>query len=265
MNAKKTFKTTALLSAAVLAGISLAGSAGAATLNSVLDPNLSGTEKYDGWAGLIGVNYPGYGGFFTSGNPWPGPIASNQPGSSGDVAANKAQFNKVSGEGYLGGEVVYMGGPSGIGGVYSVTETNEIDNLANVVFQVQIQTSGGNSFQPGGAPTLTYNGGTAVPAGAAKGGYVWAQAPNGTFTPPGGEAQPLMTDVWAFQWDLSGIAGDIADFKIQFTGVAHAGIHAIRLDQSTVYATVVPEPATLGLVGLAVAGLACGRRRRSPR
>ncbi|HSI34315.1 MAG TPA: PEP-CTERM sorting domain-containing protein [Tepidisphaeraceae bacterium] len=262
MNGVTRNRVRGFLAGAVVTGaLATTGSAGAATLNSVLDPNLSGTKKYDGWAGLIGTSYPGYGGFFNSTNPWPAPIASNQAGSSGDVAGNKAQFNKVSGEGYLGGEVVYMGGPSGIGGVYSVTETHEIDNLKNVVFQVQIQTADGESFQPGGAPTLTYNGGTAVPAGAAKGGYVWAQAANGTFTPPGGEEGPLLTDVWAFQWELSGIAGDITDFKIQFAGIAHAGIHSMRLDQSTVYATVVPEPATLGVIGLAIAGLVCGRRR----
>ena len=74
---------------------------------------------------------------------------------------------------------------------------------------------------------------------------------------------------YLLQWDLSGVAETINAFSIQFTGVQHAQLYALQLDQSSVYSPVVsaspvPEPSSFAaLAGLGAIGFAALRRRRS--
>lgn len=240
-----------LLAAAIVGLLATASQA------EVIDPGLAGVTQYDGWDNLTGGNFPGYGSFPGS-SPWPAPIGSNQPGS-GD-----ATFNKTSGNGYPAGGSIYVGGfsstPNTLGGSFSVAETSTVAGLETVVFQIEIGEAFGYDLFNHASPTLSYNGGaqalTAAPV-------LVEQIQNGTFTNPvTGQPEPVYLNTWLFQWDLSGVVDPISSFSVSFSAVQHAQIYALRLDQSDTL-RLVPEPASLGLMGLGASALALAFRRLS--
>ena len=112
-------------------------------------------------------------------------------------------------------------------------------------------------------PTLNYNGGSQ--AVAATDWALLEALQVGTIpmpTGPGGSMQdePIYTNTYLMQWDVSAL-GPITDFNLSFTGVQHAQLYALRLDQSDEYvplgifasAAAVPEPSSCIAMGLALA------------
>ncbi len=228
-----------------------------------VDPGLSGTTQYDGWAPLTSAAYPGYGGFPGSGS-WPAPMGSNTPDSE-DATLRKVA-NGPGGGPYPAGGGIYYGGFSADlnidGGQLAVEDSTPVANLANVVLQIDIGEAWGYDFWNDVLPVLNYNGGsqTLAPTNV----VLLDQTFTGTVTMPTGE-EPVYRNTHLLQWDLSSISG-ITSFSIPFNGVQHAQLYALRLDQSDVYSAYsqVPEPATASIValGAVVGGLLVRRRSR---
>lgn len=236
--------------------IVLAATAGIAHA-AFIDPALTGNTQYDAWTGLTASNYPGYGSFPGTG-AWPAPIVSNTPGSA-DAYLRKVS-NGPGGGPYLAGGSIYFGGFSAEinyeGGTLAVGDTTVVDNLSNVVFQIEIGEAWTYDFHNRQLPVLSFNGGNQQLVANVT--LLVDQVHNGTVDMPTGP-EDVYINSWLVQWDLSAYAG-ITDFEISFTGVQHAQLYSLRLDQSDVYAAVVPAPAPLALLSLG--GLIATRRRR---
>ncbi len=221
-----------------------------------IDPGLAGNTQYDGWVGLTASNYPGYGSFPGNG-AWPAPIISNTAGS-GDAYLRKVS-NGPGGGPYLAGGSIYFGGFSAEvnydGGTLAVGDNTVVDNLSNVVFQIEIGEAWTYDFHNRQLPVLSFNGGSQQLVADVT--LLVDQVHNGTVDMPTGP-EDVYINSWLVQWDLSAYTG-ITDFEISFTGVQHAQLYSLRLDQSDVYAAV-PTPASLALLSLG--GLIATRRRR---
>lgn len=211
------------------------------TLAAISAPGLTGSMAYDEWDDLTGAAFPGYGSYFTAGNPWPAPMGSNAVGS-GD-----AEFNKTSGSGYAAGGSMYS--PSG--GSFTVSDLTALGGVETVAMQVVMGLS------PTADPSLTANGNQAV----ALLGSVNA----GEFFVGQVDTGQGLVDVFAqtmlYQWDLTSIVDPVTDFSIAFDVPAHAQIYAIRLDQADAFTALVPEPTALASIGLLT--MVSARRRRS--
>ncbi len=90
---------------------------------------------------------------------------------------------------------------------------------------------------------------------------------NGTVDMPTGP-EDVYINTYLYDWDLSAYS-DITDFEIQWTGVQHAQLYALQLDQGSIYTslnsdpTAVPEPSTMILLGsCALFGIPAEIRRR---
>ncbi|MEW4489343.1 hypothetical protein AB1L42_14775 [Thalassoglobus sp. JC818] len=232
--------------------------------------SLPGTTQHDGWNGLTAANNPGYGGFPGAG-PWPGPIGSNTT-ESGDAGLMKTA-NGTGGGPYPSGGSIYFGGFSADvnnnGGSLAVTDSTPVAGLQHIVFQIEIGEAYGFDFFNDALPTLSYNfagggGASAVAAGLSE---LVDQVQNGTFFDPvTGQDEPVYVNSYKLQWDLSGVVGTISDFSIDFTGVQHAQLYALQLDQSDTIGSSpnpVPEPSSLAIMlGLAGSGYPVFRRAR---
>ena len=224
-------------------------------------PGLAGTTDFDGWHTLTAAavnpavspaTYPG----FPGSGAWPAPIASQ---TGGNALLNKVA-NGAGGGPYPASGSIYYGGFSGDpnidGGKLSVTDTTPLAGIANIVFQIQIGEAATHDFYNDVLPTLKYNGTTAAGTPTTK---VIEKYFNGTVTMPTGE-EPLYINTYLMQWDVSSL-GPITDFTIDWNGVQHAQVYALRLDQSTAFSSVnVPEPGAAGLLSLAAVPLLKRRR-----
>ncbi|MDX9912178.1 MAG: hypothetical protein RBS39_10130 [Phycisphaerales bacterium] len=254
---------------------------------ALVNPSITGNTQYDGWIGLTSGNYPGYGAFPGSA-AWPAPIGSNrtlantfnsaEPGDAGLIKLG----NGTGGGPYPAGQGIYFGGFSAEinnnGGTLAVTDSTPVADLRNVIFQVQIGEAWTFDFFNHEMPTLSFNGGSQQLAATTS--LTLEQFYNGTVDMPTGP-EDVFINTYLLQWDLSGIAMPITDFSVSFTGVQHAQLYGLQLNQSDVYTRIgrvrsplgygvqgdvsaafaaIPAPGALSLVGLG--GLVAMRRRR---
>lgn len=232
---------------------------------ALVNPTMTGTTQYDGWIGLTAANYSGFGGFPGTA-AWPAPVGSNRTlnntfsrNEPGDATLNKTA-NGIGGGPYLAGSSIYFGGFSGdfnnFGGTLAVTDSTPVADLSNVVFQVQIGEAWTYDFYNHVMPVLSYNGGTQQITATTT--LTVERFYNGTVDMPTGP-EDVFINTYLLQWDLSGVTTPITDFTISFSGVQHAQVYGMRLDQSDVY-TPVPAPAVAGVLSLG--SVTAMRRRR---
>lgn len=238
-----------------------AGLAFASAAQGFISPDLTGTTDFDAWDNLSITNpqvasttvpfpFPG----FPGAAPWPDAIESVLTQGTTDTAdddpTGDAGFLKTAGNGYPASVSIYSS-PFG-NGTYSVSDSTPVAGLETVVFQIEIG-EGSNGFLAG-TPTLTVNGATEVPL--LTGG---SQGVSAGANPFGGGTINIAT--LGYQWDVSGV-GPISSFDVEFsTAGTSTTIFQLQLDQGDTFAAVanVPEPATLGAVGL---GFLAALRRR---
>lgn len=234
--------------------------------NPFYNPGLTGTGSSSSWLNLraggsvsiadggtgttaVGGSFPGSGAFTS--------IAAQV----GDSSAQLYKIANGTGGGpYLASASVYHGGFSSAvnnpGGTLGVTIPSPIADLQTLVFQIQIGEAWTYDFYNGVLPVLSYTtaSGT-VNNVAANFSNIINQISNGTVSMPSG-VEPLYTNTYALQWDLSDVVDPISSLNISFQGVQHSQIYGMRLDQgsdsfSGINLVSVPEPASaaLGLVG----------------
>jgi hypothetical protein len=236
-----------------------------ARADGIVDPGLTGTTQYDAWSttSLTSAANPGFPGFPGTGT-WPGGIGSS---SGGDADLTKVA-NGVGGAPYPAGGSMYYGGFSGDfnldGGTLAVVDQTTVADLANVVLQVQIGEAWTYDFFNDVLPVLSYNGG--AQALAATYSIVASREYVDTVQMPTGP-EDVFKNTYLLQWDLTGLAEAVTSLSIQFTGVQHAQLYGLRLDQSDVYTSLapaaVPEPASMSLLFCGVAALAWRLRKRA--
>jgi hypothetical protein len=225
---------------------------------------LPATTSFDGWSNMTSGSYGPLQGYptFPGSAAWPaGGIGSNRP-ASGD-----AGLTKTGGFAYPAGAGIYAAGLStdvnAFGATLSISDTSALSGVRNIVLQLEILESpyGELSFFNSLPPLLTYNGGsgTLAPQFSA----LQIQAYGGAFTPPPPAPQVPVeqyVNLFAFQWDLTAL-GPVTDFAISWSHVQHNQLYAAQLDQSTQFVQVVPEPATLWLLGAGACALLISRKR----
>jgi hypothetical protein len=250
--------------------------AGAAQAQTTPDPiaiTLAGNTSYDGWNNLTAANYPGFPGFPGTGN-WPHPITANTPGS-GDATFNKIA-NGNGGGAEPAGSSIYNGGfsadPNTQGATFAVADSTPLANLQTLVFQLDIGQAFGYDLWNGALPTLTYTTSAGVFNAAASffGTLVKYDTGESVDMPigPGGslEAVEIYQNLYAYQFDLSGVTDPITGFAIDYIGVQHSQIYAMQLDQSDVaysqaaytQSAAVPEPSTVAAGALMLLPLGAG-------
>ena len=223
-----------------------------------IDLGLSGTVSYDGWTNLtVGGGYSGV--FFPGTSAWPttgswtsynpgtgavGAIGSNTPGS-GDALLYKVS-NGASGGPYPAGGSIYFGGASATvnlnGGTLGMVDLTPVSGVKTIAFQVEIGEAFGYDFFNHTLPTLRYTTEEGTFTMAATYSDLVSQIYSGDIYMPSGY-EDIYKNTWGVQFNLGGITDPILSYEVQFTGVQHAQVYSMQLDQSsTTYAdTVFPQ------------------------
>ncbi|MDP0494775.1 MAG: PEP-CTERM sorting domain-containing protein [Verrucomicrobiota bacterium JB024] len=245
--------------------------------------SLGGNTKFDGWTDFSAASNPGYGSFPGSGT-WPGPIYANDTDGGSNPAGLVKVSNGSGGGPYPASGSLYFGGFSSdtnvYGGTLAVQEDSPLANLATLVFQVEIGEVYTYDYYDDPVngllvPSLTLNyGDSETITLVADYDSLIASVLTGTVempTGPGGTMQeePVYQNLYGYQWDVSGY-DNITSFDIEFSGVQHAQLYSLQLNQSDLsYGSSmipVPEPATwAGLFGVAALAFSVLRRRRASR
>lgn len=236
---------------------------------AIINIPMGGTTSTDEWtsSGLTSASNPGFPGFPGSG-AWPSGILANVGGGSTLVKT----ANGSGGGPFPAGSGLYFGGfsfePNLNGGSLAVQDTSPLLGVQTIVFQIVIGEALGWDFFNSALPTLSVNGGAALNANYSS---LFDQQPNGEFTIEG-ETFDLYLNTYALQWDVRDY--DVSSFQIDFTGVQHATISGLRVDQSTmaydfsVLPAPIPEPSTWLLLGISTLAVVCLRlrsnRKRNP-
>lgn len=227
--------------------ISTAFLTAASAAHAALSISLPGTSESGQWHEL-GISYAGnnwsangYPTAYPGAAAWPAPVGANGAGST-----TSAAWMKVSGNGYFSGGSVY---DAGLPGMYSLSDDTPPADLATLVLQID------SGAAVGVAPVLNYNGGSQALAAnyfaSVDGNYI-----------ANGFSGPYPTTNYAWQWDLTGIAGPITSYELIWGSVAgnHLSQYEINLSAGDGFVQVVPEPSSFALASLA--SLVLIRRRR---
>lgn len=251
------YTSSLVLSAALLALAPVASAA----LTSIALPGTTDNDTWSSTSLTIGANsgFPGYPG----NGAWPSGIGSS---TGGDATLNKTA-NGSGGGPYPASAGIYYGGfsstPNTNGGILAVTDTTPLSGLSTIVFQIEIGEAFAYDFYNGVLPTLSFNGGSQNLAATYT--SLFSQQFTGTIQMPSG-LENLYLNTYALQWDVSSL-GPITSFSVSFTGVQHAQLSGLQLDQGTgvpqgsVLPAAVPEPSSLAFLAASL-GLLARRRRR---
>ena len=174
-----------------------------------------------------------YGGTYPGFQPWFGAIASEE--------GFGATFTKTSGAGYIG-----TGGTYGQAGSWGVSSS--ADGQSSVVLVLKTNSENISNV------VLTDNNDDTV-----TGTYYGLRADfAGMYSPPGSPASfPTYDYTAAWQFDTS--SSDLSSYSVGFDVAANVQIQALQLEDASSFAAI-PEPATLGFMGLTAGGLFVLRR-----
>ncbi|MGE9267058.1 MAG: hypothetical protein ACQKBY_03085 [Verrucomicrobiales bacterium] len=217
---------------------------------------LGGTTATSLWDGLSGSDHdPLVYGSFPGMSPWPSAIAPNDTAGVTTTTGLMKTENGASGGFYPASASIYYGGFSSDinvdGGTAQVQVTSPLAGVQSVIFQIQIGEALTYDFFNGVLPSLSINGNDFEAADFSE---ITSRINNGTVvmpTGPGGtnEDVPVYINTYALQWDLSEVVGPITSLDIEFTGVQHAQLYGLQLDQSAnthsanlLSAYAIPEP-----------------------
>lgn len=142
--------------------------------------------------------------------------------------------NTTSGGPFPSFETLYFGSvrqrPNWLGGTLRVADPTPLAATRTVVFQIQIGEADGYDFhEPTGTPVLRVNGSTVLAPFVTQ---LLNRYQNGTFPSPETlQDEPVYVNSWGFQWNINGL-GPITSLEIDFSGVTHAQVYRMRLDQA---------------------------------
>lgn len=187
-------------------------------------------------------------GTIATGGALSGANATNAPTAGvGTVAVNSPGFKASSG--------FYSFSTNFSMSVSTSIQGNAFDDIQNVVFQRTSIDTGEENLTLGGGPLLSYFvDGSAVAAGTIPATYF------GVGPETIGSAQGTYS-AYTYQWDLSGIAGNVTSVSIAAPIPVHSSTAEAQLDISGgPFVQVIPEPAAamLSVMG----SLVCVLRRR---
>lgn len=228
---------------------------------------LGGTTDYDGWQTLNSTNFSGV--FFPGTSVWPqtgnwtpydpdgtgplptaGAIGSNAAGS-GDALLYKISNGSAGGP-YPAGESIYFGGfsasPNLNGGTLGIADTTPLSGVRTLAFQVEIGEAFGYDFYNHQLPTLTYVTASGTVTIEATYSSLISQIYSGDILMPTGY-EDIYKNTWGMQFDLSSVSEQILSYQLSFTGVQHAQLYSMRLDQSTAAYTAIAFPQALQWLG----------------
>ncbi|MBK1815700.1 PEP-CTERM sorting domain-containing protein [Luteolibacter yonseiensis] len=186
---------------------------------------------------------------------------NSQPGSNESNTKLVKVSNGVGGGPYAASGSVYYGGFSGTpnlnGGTLSLSNASPLDNLQTVLFQIQIGEAATYDFHNHVLPVMSYTlvGDVTLHTLAAAASSNYHKLDNGTIEMPTG-TEPLYINSYAMWFDFSEIAGDVESFSVSWTGVQHAQLYGVSLQQDDVAASgailpvAVPEPSAVLLGGI---------------
>ncbi len=238
--------------------------------SQIIDVNFKGggNTSYSEWSELNFFNYPGYGSF-PGNQPWPSPIIATE--GSPISSLNRLAGSPTGGGPYPASESIYFGSftqfPNTLGGTLQVLNNLPLLNLQTLVFQIQIgEVTGFDFFHPNGIPLLSIDNNSSITATFTN---LVNRFQNGTFpSPETGQDEPVYINTWAYQWNIYNQTNNFDNYTIDFSGVTHSQVYALRLDGTDILQNnaVVPEPSTLSLLILGAVGLAgyvLRKRRRN--
>jgi hypothetical protein len=197
---------------------------------------LSGTTMSEGWEQLTSTIYPGNGGFPGT-SAWVGALGSQVGTDAGANGLGKVS-NGLAGGPYPASSSIYFGGilniPNTNGGTLEVdaSSTGFLSGTKTVVFHLDIGEAWTYDLYNGTAPVMTVTSSSGTYTVNASYASRYAKVYNGQVL-MNGVYEDLYINSRAYQFDLNSVPGTVSGFTITFTGVQHAQIHGLGLQQST--------------------------------